>query len=268
MRKPIRTDVADALKLQSATAYRAHEADKLMDEGDPEPPHLYSENVMRQARHEVVNSNFVHKDPILAISTLKHGPLCGFIHSIGIDPIFVHFWSNHQINMYRSSVKAGHVALSIDATGGICKKIKKLNGDISHHIFLYNRVIQTASGPWPVFHMVSEIHHTNAIANWLGEWKRMNVPIPPEVVCDGSKAILNAVIRVFAGFLSIQEYADAYIRGTVGCYIRMDVAHFIKCYAKFLGQVRNKSIKTFYIAAIGQLVLCDDVDKAYSLLVN
>jgi len=45
------------------------------------------------------------------------------------------------------------------------------------------------------------------------------------------------------------------------CYIRIDVAHFIKLYVKIC-KILNKRIRTFYLGTIGQLILCRNIIKA------
>jgi len=82
--------------------------------------------------------------------------------------------------------------------------------------------------------MLTESHTTNSIQFWLIEWKRTGAPRPREVVCDFSIALLTAVVRSFTEYLTLEQYADACRNVNVpDCYIRIDVAHFIKIY-KFL----------------------------------
>lgn len=49
------------------------------------------------------------------------------------------------------------------------------------------------------------------------------------------------------------------------CYIRIDVAHFIKKYANFLKDIRLR-IKQFYLSALSQLILCRNIETAEELL--
>lgn len=90
----------------------------------------------------------------------------------------------------------------------------------------------------------------------------MGAPYLREVVVDFSKALLNAVIRCFTSYTIIKDYANACKNKTMPkCYIRIDVAHFIKMYANFLKNFSWR-IKIFYMAAIGQLIMCRDIDEA------
>jgi len=57
--------------------------------------------------------------------------------------------------------------------------------------------------------------------------------VPKEVVCDSSKALLIAITHPLTDYLNIDDYADAFRNTTLPkCYIRIDVAHFIKKYVK------------------------------------
>lgn len=67
------------------------------------------------------------------------------------------------------------------------------------------------------------------------EWIRSGAPRPREVVCDFSRALLTAAIRSFTNYATLGEYTDAYKEGNLpACYIRINVAHFIKKYSNFL----------------------------------
>lgn len=92
---------------------------------------------------------------------------------------------------------------------------------------------------------MSESHNTNDIQFWLAEWIRLGASRPREVVCDFSRALLNAY-SLFAGHLTIESSSDAYKDNKLPtCYIRIDVAHFIKKYSNFLKTARLR-IKQFY----------------------
>lgn len=114
--------------------------------------------------------------------------------------------------------------------------------------------------------MVSESHNANSIHFWLAEWLRSGVPVPKEVVCDSSKALLIAIIRAFTGYLNIEDYADACNNSNLPkCYVRIDVAHFVKKYSNFLKPL-SKRVKIFYLGAIGQLILCRSITSAKEII--
>lgn len=114
--------------------------------------------------------------------------------------------------------------------------------------------------------MVSESHNTNTIHFWLAEWIRSGAPVPKEVVCDSSKALLIAIIRTFTGYLNIEDYADGCKNFNLPkCYVRIDVAHFLKKYSNFL-KTLHKRVKRFYLGAIGQLILCRNILNAKEII--
>jgi len=114
--------------------------------------------------------------------------------------------------------------------------------------------------------MLSESHHTNAIQYWLMEWIRSGAPCPREAVCDASRALLTAVVRSFTGYFTIEEYSDACKTNNLPlCYIRIDVAHFIKTDANFLKDAVSR-VKVFYLSLLEQLILCCNIYAAEEIL--
>lgn len=235
-----------------------------MAEGDSEPPHLYSTAALQAAKTEVTKANYVHADALQALSILKSSSMNNVIHNIGLDPIFVHYWTNHQLNIYRRY--KSDACVFVDATGSIVSKLRKVDGSLSKHLFLYQCVINCNNGQFSISQMISESHNVNSIHFWLAEWLRSGVPVPKEVVCDSSKALLIAITRAFTGYLNIEHYADAFRNSNLPrCYIRIDVAHFIKQYSRLLKSL-NKRVRTFYLGAIGQLILCRDIKSAEKII--
>lgn len=268
LRRPIRDKIAEKLKTTTAMAYRTELADDLMNTSDTaEPPHLFSANVLRVAKNKVIEEDYLDKDPLKALLLMQLGSLRDIIHNIGLNRFFIHYWSNYQINVYRSYATSEPACIYIDATGSIIKKIKRPDRSKSKHIFLYNSVINCDnSGLFPVCQMLSESHNTNAIQFWLLEWIRLGAPRPQEVVCDFSRALLTAAIRCFTGYLTLEDYSDACKNSQLPrCYIRIDVAHFIKKYSNFLKNTRPR-IKKFYLSLLGQLILCRNIETAEEIL--
>jgi len=54
-------------------------------------------------------------------------PYAGSIHLISANPFMVHYWSPHQMTVYKETLKLSksRLRLCIDATGGLVKKIKR-----------------------------------------------------------------------------------------------------------------------------------------------
>lgn len=252
-------------KRKAPTVYRAEMASKIMRFGDPEPPHLYSANVLKTAKKQYLASQQLHHDPLKAIALMRAGILRSAIHNFGEDPFFVHYWTASQIHVYQKFAKSEPASICIDATGSFARKIKRVDGSKSNSIFLYQCVIRTCSGQFSVSQMISEVHNTNAINYWLIEWVRSGAPPPKEVVCDASRAILAAVIRAFTNYGSIDQYVDALSEGPLpACYVRVDVAHFIHLAAIFLKTERPR-VKKFFLAALGQMILARTVNDAAAI---
>lgn len=125
LRNPIRQNIAQNLQGSSVMKYRVEMADKLMETDDNvEPPHLYSANVLRKAKCEVKQKNYLHKDPIKALEIMQLSSLKNILHNIGLNPFFAHYWSNYQLDVYRTYTADETACVYIDATGSIiCKNI-------------------------------------------------------------------------------------------------------------------------------------------------
>jgi len=139
-------------------------------------------------------------------------------------------------DVYRTYTSDETACIYTDAFGSIIKKIKRPDKSKTGHIFLYDCVANSErSGLFPVSQMLSERHNTNIIQYWLMEWTRSGAPRPREVVCDFSRALLTTAVRNFTNYFTLDEYADGCKENNLpACYIRIDVAHFIKKYANFL----------------------------------
>jgi len=53
---------------------------------------------------------------------MQFDKLAGTIHNIGLDPFYVHYWGNSQLNVYRAYAVSEPACVYIDATGTIVKK--------------------------------------------------------------------------------------------------------------------------------------------------
>lgn len=132
-----------------------------------------------------------------------------------------------------------------------------------HYIFLYHAVINSVAGQFSVSQFLTEVHTTTFIRFWLMEWRRIGAPHPKEVVTDASRALLTAVIQEFTYYPTIEQYADACRDIVPNCYVRIDVAHFMKTYSNAL---KSRPVRTFYLAVIGQIVLCRHIEDARKIL--
>lgn len=81
LRNPTRSIVGKELQQKAVHVYRVEKAHKLMSEGDPEPPHLYSSLVMRVAKTENIKKNYIHTDALKALVILKYTSMNNVIHN-------------------------------------------------------------------------------------------------------------------------------------------------------------------------------------------
>ena len=135
----------------------------------------------------------------------------------------------------------------------IITRIRLADGSLSGPIYLYLAVVNTAAGQISVCQMLSERHTVVAITKWLITWVCLaGIPHPKEVTCDASVAMLAGSVRAFTPNFTIAEYAQSYEKSLPPCYIRIDVAHFLKIYVDFLKKTeKSRKVRTFYKAAIG-----------------
>jgi len=128
LRNPTRTIVGKELQQKTVHVYRAEQAHMLMTERNPEPPHLCNSAVLHAAKTEVTKASYIHADPFNALVILKSTSVNNIIHNIGLDPIFIHYWTYHQLNIYRRYSIENDACIFVDATGNIIKKICKADG--------------------------------------------------------------------------------------------------------------------------------------------
>ena len=129
-------------------------------------------------------------------------------------------------------------------------------------------VANDEAGQYIVAMMISETHNTVVILHFLKEWTRLGALHPKEFTSDGALAILTAVIQAFTQYSTIEEYTIGCGEGQIPrCYVRIDVAHFIKLYADFLSKVTNsRKVRIFYKASVGQLIQCRSMEIATQVL--
>lgn len=189
------------------------------------------------------------------------------IHRIGYSPFFVHYWSSHQRNIYNTYASREFATVSIDATGGCIQKISRKTDEPSGPIFIYLMVINCSAGQFSVSQMISERHTTEDIAFWLSGFEHSGAIRPKVVAVDGSEALMNACARVYANADTIYDYSEHCANTTPICWIRYDVAHFIKCWATFLtGQATNRKLRVFFLATVGRLIRCTNKDDAEGII--
>lgn len=172
------------------------------------PPNLYQLNVLRKAKQEYKDIDLGIKltNPIDSLVEFKRNlRFSGSIHNIGIDPLFVHYWTGHQLIIYKDLCK-NYCRISIDATGGLISKLKRSSSNLlSAHIFLYEAVVHTSYGQIPISQMISEKQDTITIFTWIAQWIKCGINTPNEAVCDFSMALLGAMIMALCKISNIKS---------------------------------------------------------------
>lgn len=156
LRGSLREKVADELLdgNKDAQVSRNQVANRLMSFGDNIPPILYDATVLRKAKQTELDKRLQLQstDPIRNLQNAKYTTFPRTIHNIGLDPFFCMYWSQEQQIMYKQAHKQdANCFLTIDATGGIGKKIRLPNDQKSAHLFLYECVCVSNLGNFPAF---------------------------------------------------------------------------------------------------------------------
>lgn len=205
------------------------------------------------------------------------------IRDIGLDPFFLHYHTGDQIQLYRNYARESKCPqIIIDATGSIVSNFKKYDTEKTKYIFLYEALVydQENEYSFTISNMLSERHTNVAIFNWLANWKKCDVPLPKITVCDQSLAILSAVVQCFTQYSSLQDYinicADLVVnnlppnnRWIPRCFIRIDIAHFLKLITKWppLKSVARK-VREVILRSLCMLIKCQSLEDMYSLLLS
>ncbi len=252
LRQPIRNEIGKLLTTKSVDVFRAEKANEIMQFGDDKPPILHSARTLHRAKHDFVKSTYVHSDAFIAVHNLTYSKYINEVQSFFAVPFTIHYCTNEQIHTYQKYCSQQTSCITIDATGSICQKVKKPYKNVSNHIFLYLIVVNFGGEQFSVAQMLTESQNTDSIKMWLLSWIRSGAPHPKEVVVDFSRAILNALVHIFAYCKDVESYAENCYSGNLpSFYIRIDVAHFINIYVRLFKSFKLQKIRRFYLAAIG-----------------
>jgi len=128
--------------------------------------------------------------------------------------------------------------------------------------------------------MISERHTSIAIFNWLAKWMSSDVPNPKETVCDQSIALLSAISRCFTQYSSLKDYiqicADIVFKKLPSdsywlpkCFIRVDVAHFIKLVSKWAPlKTSSRQVREIILRVIGVVLKSQSVTFIREILLS
>lgn len=109
-------------------------------------------------------------------------------------------------------------------------------------------------------------HTAKDLNGFLRDFHSSGAPFPEEIVCDESRALLNACVLTYSDSSNIEEYADTLVDvKKTSTRIRIDVAHFEKKYKDLL-KILPPRIFTFYMASIGRLIMSQDLTEAATIV--
>lgn len=246
--------------------------------GDTMPPQIPSLTSLRQAKHRAVSSLRHHQDPVNALGIMKiiH-KYDGAIRNIGFDKFYVHFWKNLQMTIYKEQyTKCAVPTVSFDATGGVCKKIKRYDNNYSSSIFLYEGIMDVKGQSFTVTSMLSEQHDNISISLWLKRWLQCGLKPPKVSITDQSLALMSATVQAFTQYNSLEKYLNICFLLCCGekdieiptCYIRNDINHFVHLIAQWkpLKESRHQRTKQLFIRSIALLITCNSIKNAEEIL--
>lgn len=237
-----------------------------------------SMNAIRCTQYRQRKARQVDSCPIKSLDIMKQSEYKDWIQMIGCNPFYVSYVNTESQILYNViKKKKKKMTIYCDATGGIAKKILRENGEKSKQIFLYTFVIAD-NFEVPIYSMLSEVHTMSHVTYWFQEFVRIFKTIPNEFICDMSTVLLNAAAKTFAGCANINDYVDwlfnllKYRNGNgreIKCFIRIDVAHFIKNLTECDGFKGKPAIhKQFYVRSTCLLVKCQSLEQAELILTS
>lgn len=235
-----------------------------------EPAILPTGNALRIQKSKQLKANRRNDDSLTALYMMKNEDnFKDVIRDVGCDPFFVQYHTHEQIHLYRSYCQSERKPkLIIDATGSLIKQFKKFGLDKTNRIYLYEGVVydEKPGHSFTVTNMLTERHTNVSICNWLMQWAACDVPKPKQTVCDNSLALLSAITQSFTQFSNLQDYvrmcADLLTNQTdldphwvPKCFLRIDVAHFIKIACKWVPlKSVPRRVREIILRAVGLMI--------------
>lgn len=270
-----------AKNLENKSAFKVHRelAAELIEDGNAGlVPHLPSLGALRQIKY--VSSIEDKQSAVQNILKWKNSSASfrNTIFGVGSSPFFVKYQLPIQKEWYLKECKNNDekMAIALDSTGSLV--IPPDDSEISSktqkpkHIFLHNMMAKTDSTSIPIAQAISQDSTARFISNWIDEIFT-DMPPPGEVVCDGSKALMLALVRALTPYRSVKEYIQANIKSVeVGClppncFLRLDRSHFIQNLSKKIAY-KNSEKRNFFRCVFGFLIQCNDFDEARHIIAD
>ncbi|KAI4476184.1 hypothetical protein M0804_013803 [Polistes exclamans] len=275
-----RHQFANELELQKGEQFKRKLIETYQQYGDVAAPIIPNVPVLNKIRHERKKNRLgIQENLFDSLKHLKHNNLefADVIKQVGYDKFFIMYWTHQQIDLYNDLIKLNPI-VSIDATGGVVRKIPFAEYCHQGPIFLYQIVTHIDHLIIPICQMLSERHDTNILTFWLFEWISSKARIPLDVVTNMSADLQNSICLAFCNLTYKQYLSNCFqflmkkSKTLPQLYIRIDIAHLIhsvsthKCFL-----FKKFKIKDFYLRAIGLMSTLEnlsDVEKMIKALLN
>jgi len=249
--------------------------------GDKIPAQIPSLISLRTAKSRANSLARLHHDPVIVLNIMKYNStFCSTIRDIGYDGFFVHFWINLQLRIYKECYSKLEIpTISIDATGGCCRKIKIPDNNMSRDLFPYEGVMEVDGKTFTVCSMISEKHDTLSIYTWLKRWIKCSVRPPKMVISDQSLALMSAIVQSFTQYNSLEEYLKICFKLVMNVeiinetdiplyFVRNDISHFVKLISQWSPLKKSKFPRTrqLFIRSIMLLLYCSSMKETKQIL--
>lgn len=245
-----------------------------------DPPFNPNLKSLQNIKYRNESEKRFHKVVVLSlwIMSFTH-PFKDVIRTVSLQPFFVHYWTELQLQLYKRFSSQSQTILSIDATGSIFKKISPpadpLNTYESKHLFLYIVIIKMKNSSVPLAQMISATQSMDNIYQWLSKWIG-SMKRPTQVICDDSAALIGAVVKAFTKYTTTREYVnhcyevlEQQSHCNLTCLIRLDTSHFVKIlYGLQCFKFVDKRVKHFYVRYLLHLKSCTSYATAKSIIKN
>ncbi|XP_074109297.1 120.7 kDa protein in NOF-FB transposable element [Cotesia typhae] len=236
----LRKQYGEAMELKKSEVFKNNLIDKFQEYGDQHAPIIPKTGVLNQIRHQAKKKRFgIEGDLWHSIQNLKHNSpeLSSVIRQVGYSKFFAMYWTPEQISVYNDLLTFNPI-VSIDATGGVVRKITYNDKSYCGPIFLYQVVTHIGSLIVPVCQMLSERHDTTIIEFWLRNWISSKAHEPLEIVTDMSKALQNAICMAY----NHDTYRDE-IKNSTTCEDKISYEKHLSCHEddkKVIDEPENK----------------------------
>lgn len=252
--------------------------------GAPNPAIIPTGNALRILKSRKQAQNKRHTDKLTALAIMRtEEDFKNILQDMGSHPFFIHYHCSEQIHIYRSYCRSvQYPRLIIDATGSVVKNFSKFGFQKTRFLFLYEGVVydNIKKHSFTVTNMISERHNNISIFNWLAKWINCDIPTPKETVCDQSLALLSAIVQCFTQYSSLKDYlrvcADIVFKRLPSnshwlpnCFVRTDVAHFIKLVSKWTPlKTAPRRVREIIIRVIGIILKSQSLASIESIIMS